>query len=183
MKADNTPNMFQVILGTLLVVARLGAALAVSAVHELEAITPCAALPTAVNRTIPMFTYMPVAPTTTISLPKFTLPTENGEESAWDVESSSPSIPHYLSDGYTENAEDEDEVLHWTNAAAYTLLCYDFVIMAAFAWCWWFGYFWWWRKESEELGRRVRREERMTRRGGLEAERRTGDEMRRLGVM
>ena len=71
----------------------------------------------------------------------------------------------------------------WVVGATVSLLCYDFLIMVAFAWCWVMGWFWWWRKvdrgngqmdgerNMEWWGRRAVVDENMER------------EMRRLGMV
>ena len=71
----------------------------------------------------------------------------------------------------------------WVVGATVSLLCYDFLIMVAFAWCWVMGWFWWWKKvdrgngqmdgerNMEWWGRRAVMDENMER------------EMRRLGMV
>ena len=71
----------------------------------------------------------------------------------------------------------------WVVGATVSLLCYDFLVMVAFAWCWVMGWFWWWRKVDrgdgqmdgernvEWWGRRAVMDENMER------------EMRRLGMV
>ena len=71
----------------------------------------------------------------------------------------------------------------WVVGATVSLLCYDFLVMVAFAWCWFMGWFWWWRKVDrgdgqmdgernvEWWGRRAVMDENMER------------EMRRLGMV
>jgi len=37
----------------------------------------------------------------------------------------------------------------WVFPVTATLILYDLLIIAMFAWCWVMGWFWWWRKRDE----------------------------------
>jgi hypothetical protein len=69
----------------------------------------------------------------------------------------------------------------WIRPATISLLCYDFVLIAAFAWCWCTGWFWWWKKIDRRDVQRVRETEEWRRRLLVNEE--FEREMRRLGTV
>jgi len=69
----------------------------------------------------------------------------------------------------------------WIQPATISLLCYDFVVIAAFAWCWVMGWFWWWKKIDRRDVQRVRETEEWRRRVVVNEE--FEREMRRLGMV
>ena len=69
----------------------------------------------------------------------------------------------------------------WIQPATISLLCYDFVVIAAFAWCWVMGWFWWWKKIDRRDVQRVRETEEWRRRLVVNEE--FEREMRRLGMV
>lgn len=69
----------------------------------------------------------------------------------------------------------------WIQPATISLLCYDFVLIAAFAWCWCTGWFWWWKKIDRRDVQRIRETEEWRRRLVVNEE--FEREMRRLGMV
>jgi hypothetical protein len=151
--------------------------------------------------TIPIFTYLAQSPNSTIAAvppiavvttTQFT-PTAIGAEHqtlTFAPDLTSPITPSTDPTATTTvfntkaTTKPAPEYAPWVLPATASLLCYDFVIMVAFAWCWVMGWFWWWKKIDDErrsvMNREREVEERMWRAMMDEnVERR----MRRLGMV
>jgi hypothetical protein len=69
----------------------------------------------------------------------------------------------------------------WIVPATTSLLCYDFVVMAAFAWCWVMGWFWWLKKIETRDVQRERDMGALRRRAIIHED--VERELRRLGMV
>jgi hypothetical protein len=113
----------------------------IAAIHPIAIITTTQSTPTTIEPEHQTLTFAPdsTSPTTPSTDPTATT-------TVFNTKSTSIPAPNYS---------------RWVLPATASLLCYDFVIMVAFAWCWVTGWFWWWKKIDDERGSVMNREREM----------------------